>query len=120
LSPAYNAGERRIGKHAEWHEPVAGGSGAAVDRVVRDPEVVEGSVRELGTSRAIPDGPHAGGARLESIAHDYVSARVEFDTSPVETDAVGVGRAAGSNQQVGALDDTHAIIGFDVQYDPFA
>ena len=71
-------------------------------------EVVEGDVGEVGGPGAVAHGPDAGDGGFEAVVDADVSAWGGLDSGEVEAHVLGVGAAAGGDEEVCAFDDGFA------------
>jgi hypothetical protein len=98
-----DASERGIGEHAIRNQPIAGAAISSCQIVTYDSKIVFGYVRELWTASAFPDRPYVRRACLQSVIDANVTAPVHFNARLLQSNSVGIGNAAGRDQDVAAV-----------------
>src|SRR4029077_7693871 len=97
------AGERGIGEHAIWNQPIAGTAISSCEIVTNDSKIVFGYMRELWTAGAFPDGPYIWHTCLQSAIDANVTAPVQFNASLLESNSAGIRNAPSRDQDVAAV-----------------
>ena len=101
-------GERRIGKHAIWDQPVARAATSSAQVVPDNPKIVLRHVRELRAAGAFPERPYSGRRCFQAVIDTDVASTVHLHTCLLETDAGGVGNAPRRDQDIAPLDFSFA------------
>jgi hypothetical protein len=96
--------ERRIGKHAIGHEPIARAALFSGQVVPDDAEVVPGDMSELRAAGAVTHGPHVGRGGLQPLIDANVTASIQHDPGVLEPDPLRVRNASRRDQEMAAVD----------------
>ena len=104
---------------------VSGGAAANdgiswIEIVADDAEVVEGDVGEVGRAGGVAHGPDAGSGSFEAVVDLDVAGLGGLDAGEFEAHVLRVGRAAGRDQDVRALQGSVAGLEGEVQGDGVA
>lgn len=97
-----DAGEFGIGKQAIWNLPAGRHTVAARQVGMHHAEIVQADVGELRAAGNFADGPNAGCRRLKALVDLDVTTIGQIDARQLQAEPLGVGSAAGRNQNMAA------------------